>query len=283
MSNDYQDTLEAKNLTRYIQQISKFSPISQAEEQKLGQLIKKGDKEALKELIEANLRFVVSYVKKYRGIGLSLLDLINEGNLGLIEAAKRYDPERNVKFISYAVWWIRQAVMHALTQYSRIYHIPQKLSDQISKMKRRKVLLKKKLGRDPTRMEIAKNMKITPDDVEDLELLSVKNISLSDKYFSEDDVEVGDRIKDSLSPSVEYQIIKNSIQQQIREILKELREKEALVLELRFGVGDDKPRTLQEIGTMLNLTRERIRQIEQRAMRKLARSHRLQQLKGYLN
>ncbi len=233
-------------------------------------------------MIKANLRFVVSYVKKYKGMGLSLPDLINEGNLGLIEAAKRFDPGRNVKFISYAVWWIRQAIIHALTQSSRIYHIPQKLSDQISEMKRITAKLKKELGREPTRDEIAERMGLSREDVEDMELIEEKNVSLSDKYY-DDDIEVGDRIKDTLSPSVEYQIIKNSIQDQIRRLLSELDEKEALVLKLRFGLDYDEPMTLQKIGDRMNLTRERIRQIEKKAMRKLARSHRLQQVRGYLN
>lgn len=278
----YDNSVDSKSLKRYLEEISQFSPISLAEERRLGELIQKGDKNALKKMIEANLRFVVSYVKKYRGIGLSLLDLINEGNLGLIEAAKRYDPKRNVKFISYAVWWIRQAVIHALTQYSRIYHIPQKLSDQISEMKRIKSKLKKELGREPSREETARRMKKTPDYIEDLEILAVRNISLNDKYYN-DEVEVGDKIKDNLSPSVEYSIIKNSIEEQIREILKGLNEKEATVLKLRFGLEDDKSRTLQEIGNVLNLTRERVRQIEKKAMRKLSQSHKLQQLRGYLN
>lgn len=282
MRDDSRDYLDSKNLKLYLDQISRFPILTQIEEKKLGKIIQKGNKEALRKLIEANLRFVVTYVKKYRGMGLSLHDLINEGNLGLIEAAKRFDPNRNVKFISYAVWWIRQAIIHALTQYSRIYHIPQKVSDQISEMKRVAAHLKKELGREPTREEIARRIGITSEDVEDMEILAEKKISLSDKYFDED-VEVGDRIKDTLSPSVEYQIIKNSIQDQIRQLLEKLEEKEALVLKLRFGLDDDIPRTLQEIGDMLNLTRERIRQIEQKAMRKLARSHRLQQLRGYIN
>jgi RNA polymerase primary sigma factor len=213
----------------------------------------------------------------------------------LIEAAKRFDPEKNVKFISYAVWWIRQAIIHALTKYSRIYHIPQKLSDQISEMKRVKARLKTELGREPSREEIAKRMKIPLEDMEDLEILTGKDVSLSEKFY-DDEVEVGDKIKDSLSPSVEYQIVKNSVQENIRDILNELEEKEADVLKLRFGIFDEKlgkkygitekeqnPKTLQEIGNKLNLTRERIRQIEKKAMRKLAHSRKLQQLRGYLN
>jgi RNA polymerase primary sigma factor len=282
MTKGYQDSLESKNLKRYLQRIAKFPLLTPKEEKELGKRTQEGDKEALKKLTESNLRFVVSYVKKYRGMGLSLLDLINEGNLGLIEAAKRFDPKKNVKFISYAVWWIRQAVIHALSKYSRIYHIPQKLSDQISEMKKTRAQIKKDLKRDPTREELAARLKTTVENVEDMEILSGRNISLSDKYYDED-MEVGDRIKDSLTPSVEYQIVKNSIEKQIRNILKELDDKEALVLKLRFGFEDDRAHTLQEIGNRLNLTRERIRQIEKKAMRKLSHSHKLQQLRGYLN
>ncbi len=282
MSMDYRDFFDSRNLKHYLEEIAKFPALTEEDERKIGEKIRRGDQEALQTLIKANLKFVVSYVKKYRGMGLGLLDLINEGNIGLIEAAKRFDPSRNVRFISYAVWWIRQAIIHALTQYSRIFNIPQKLSDQISQMKKKTAELKTELGREPTREEVAKAMKITEVDVEDLELLGERNLSLSDKV-NDDDLEVEDRISDAASPSVEYQIIKASVQHQIREILGELDEKEALVLKLRFGLDDDLPRTLQEIGGQLKLTRERIRQIEQKAMRKLSRSHRLQHLRGYLN
>jgi len=269
MKDDDRGYLDFKNLRTYLGKIAKYPILNQAEEKKLGKQIQRGDKEALRKLIEANLRFVVSYVKKYKGMGMSMFDLINEGNLGLIEAAKRFDPGRNVKFISYAVWWIRQAIIHALTRSSRAYHLPQKLSDKISEMKRKQAQLKKKMG-------------ITVEEVEDLELLDGKDISLSDTYFDEER-EIEEKIEDNLSPSVEYQIIKNSIEEQIRELLQGLDEKEKYVLQLRFGLEDDKPRTLQEIGDKMKLSRERVRQIEQKAMRKLARSHRLQQLRGYLN
>ncbi len=282
MTADFNDTLQSRNLKLYLKQISRFMPLDQEEEKKLGVLIQAGDQEAVKRLIEANLKFVVSYVKKYRGMGLSLPDLINEGNLGLIEAAKRYDPDKNVKFISYAVWWIRQAVFHALTRNSRIYHIPQKISDQVSEMKKVQARLKKQLGRTPTRKEIADEMEISVTDIEDMEILEEKNLSLSDTYH-EDETELGDRLEDHLAEPVEYMIVKNSIQQQIREILGELEDKESLVLKLRFGMDDNRPRTLQEIGDRLSLTRERIRQIEKKAMRKLAQSQTLQQLRGYLN
>ena len=279
----FRDYLESRNLRLYLERIAKFPMLGEAEEKALAERSHQGDEEALGKLIEANLRFVVSYVKKYRGMGLGLLDLIDEGNVGLIEAAKRFDPNRGVRFVSYAVWWIRQAIIHALTLSSRITRIPQKLADQISQMKKKTAELKGDLGRDPTREEIAKIMGLTETDVEDLEILSERSLSLSDRGTNDDELDVEDRISDTHSPSVEYQIIKASVQQQIRETLGELDEKEALVLKLRFGLDDDRPRTLQEIGAQLNLTRERIRQIEQKAMRKLGRSHKLQHLRGYLN
>ena len=278
----YQDFLDSKNLKHYLEEIAKFPAVNEEEEKRLGERIRQGDQEALQSLIKANLKFVVSYVKKYRGMGLSMLDLINEGNVGVIEAAKRFDPTRNVRFISYAVWWIRQAIIHALSQYSHIYNIPQKLSDQISLMKKRKASLKTEFGREPNREEIAKALGISETDVEDLELLEERNVSLSDKCYDED-FEIEDRVSDGEAESVEYQIIKASAQAQIREMLAVLDDKEALVLKLRFGLDDDRPITLQEIGDRLHLTRERIRQIEQKAMRKLGRSKKLQQLRGYLN
>lgn len=279
---DYRDFFDSRNIKHYLEEIAKFPALTEEQEKELGEKIRKGDKDALQSLVQSNLKFVVSYVKKYRGMGLGLLDLIDEGNIGLIEAAKRFDPGRNVRFVSYAVWWIRQAIIHALTLNSRITRIPQKLADQISQMKKKSAELKTELGREPTREEIARVMKLTVTDLEDLEILAERNVSLSDP-INDDEMEVEDRLSDPTSPSVEYQIIKASIQQQIRETLGELDEKEAHVIKLRFGLDDDRPRTLQEIGERLNLTRERIRQIEQKAMRKLGRSHKLQHLRGYLN
>jgi len=279
---DHHDSLDSKNLQVYLDQIAKFPLFSDEQEKALGERILKGDKDALRMLIESNLRFVVSIVKKYRGMGISFMDLINEGNVGLIEAARRFDSKRGVRFISYGVWWIRQSIIHALTHSSRIYNIPQKLSDQISRMKRRKEELKTALGRDPEREETAKSLGISAEEIEDLELLSERNVSLSDRY-GEDDLEVEEKISDEERPSVEDQVILSSIQSQIRELLAGLDEKEALVLKLRFGLDDDRPRTLQEIGEILKVTRERVRQIEQKAKRKLAQSNKLQQLRGYLN
>ncbi len=279
---DYRDFFDSRNIKHYLEEIAKFPALTEEEEKRLGERIRQGDKDALQTLIKSNLKFVVSYVKKYRGMGLGLLDLIDEGNVGLIEAAKRFDPSRGVRFVSYAVWWIRQAIIHALTLSSRITRIPQKLADQMSLMRKKIAELKTELGRDPNREEIAKAMGLSETDIEDLEILGERNLSLSDKTGDEE-TEVEDRLSDTTSPSVEYQIIKAAVQQQIRDVLHELDEKEALVIRLRFGLDDDRPRTLQEIGQQLKLTRERIRQIEQKAMRKLSRSQNLQHLRGYLN
>jgi RNA polymerase primary sigma factor len=268
----YPDASDSKNIKHYLEAIAKFPALSEEEERRLGERIRQGDKDALQALVKSNLKFVVSYVKKYRGMGLGLLDLIDEGNVGLIEGAKRFDPTRGVRFVSYAVWWIRQAIIHALTTYSRITRIPQKLADQISQMKKRTASLKSDLGRDPIREEVARAMGLTESDVEDLEILSERNLSLSDKVDNDDARDVEDRISDTASPSVEY-----------RDSLGELDEKEALVIKLRFGLDDDRPRTLHEIGAQMGLTRERIRQIEQKAMRKLSRSRTLQLLRGYLD
>ena len=279
---DYQDFLESKNLKHYLEEIAKFPLLTEKEEKALARRIPKDDREALQTLVQGNLKFVVSYAKRYSGMGLSLLDLINEGNLGLIDAAKRFDPERGVKFITYAVWWIRQSIIHALTQNSHVTNVPQKLSDEISSMKKKAERLKSTLGREPSREEIAQSMGMSVQDVEDLEILAEKRVSLSDRAH-EGDLSMEEKLSDELAPSVEQQIVKSSVERQVREMIAGLEDKEARVLKLRFGLEGKSPQTLQKIGNTLHLTRERVRQIEQRAIRKLSQSQKLQQLRGYLN
>lgn len=276
------DNLDARNLKLYLEEIAKYPMLTEEEEKSLGEKVRRGDGEALNRLVEANLRFVVSYAKKYRGMGLGLSDLINEGNLGLIEAARRFDPGRNVRFISYAVWWIRQAIIHALSLSSHIYTIPQKISDRISRMKRKRAQLKSELGREPRRDEIAAGMNLSNEEIAELELLEERKISISEKFF-EEDMNIEERLSDPSAPSVEDQLVRSSVDREIRDLLGDLEEKEANVLRLRFGLDDDKPRTLQEIGAAMGLTRERIRQIEQKAMRKLGQSRKIRQLRGHLN
>src|SRR4030043_749286 len=215
----YEDFLDSRNRKLYLSQIARFPVYSEDEEKELGRQAQQGDGEALRKLVEANLRFVVSYVKKYRGMGLNMLDLINEGNLGLIEAAKRFDPGRKVRFISYAVWWVRQAVIHALTQSARICSLPQKLSDQISLMKKKVAQLKAEKGREPSREEIAASMGISEEEVEDLLILAEKDVHLSDRV-ADSDLEVEGKIEDRGTPPVENRSVKNSIQQKSAQILR---------------------------------------------------------------
>jgi RNA polymerase primary sigma factor len=280
---DSRDFIESKNLKHYLEEIAKLPSLREEEEKELaGRIQQGGDPAALRRLVEGNLKFVVSYVKKYAGMGLSLMDLINEGNLGLMEAAKRFDPSRGVKFITYAVWWIHQAVIHALTQNSRIYTLPQKMSDQISRMRKNKEMLKARLDREPTREEVADSLALTVEEVADLEILAEREVSLSDR-LGEDDLTVEERLGDEAEPPLEDKIVRASMESQIHELLEGLEEKEGRVLKLRFGLEGQAPLTLQKIGDALGLTRERVRQIEQKAMRKLAQSQKLRQLRGYLN
>jgi RNA polymerase primary sigma factor len=271
------------SLNAYIREIAKFKPLSAEDEKELGRRIQQGDQEALKRLVECNLRFVVSYAKRYRGLGLSFLDLIHEGSLGLMEAAKRFDPERNVKFISYAVWWVRQAIFHALSEHSRVFRLPQKLSGQVSKVERAREGLALELERPPTTEELARKTELSEEQVENLLLASGDDVSLSTAVGEDGSMEFGDTLEQETIPSVELEMIRTSFEEQIQAMVAELEEKEREVIRMRFGLDGEEPRTLQEIGEALGLSRERIRQIESKAKEKLRRNREAQGLRGYLN
>ena len=226
---------------------------------------------------------MVSYAKRYRGLGLAFLDLIHEGSLGLIEAAKRFDPERNVKFISYAVWWVRQAIFHSLSEHHRIFRLPQKLSGQVSKMGNAREKLAAELERQPTTEELAKQTDMTEEEVEKLLKVSGDDLSLSSAVGEDGSLELGDTLEQDTVPSVELQLMKSSFEEQIHNLVAELDEKERDVLRMRFGLDGEEPKTLQEIGEALGLSRERIRQIESKAKEKLRRSRHAQGLRGALN
>ena len=271
------------SLNAYIREIARFKPLSPDDEKVLGRRIQQGDQKALNSLVEANLRFVVSYAKRFRGMGLAFLDLIHEGNLGLIEAAKRFDPTRNVKFISYAVWWVRQAIFHALSEHARAFRLPQKVSGQLSKVENARDRLSVELERAPTSEELAKEADLTEAEVEDLLRVAGGDVSLSQALSEDGTLELGDTLEqDSIAP-VELDLIRSSFVRQIQAMVEGLDEKEREVLRMRFGLDGEEPRTLQEIGDSLGLSRERIRQIESKAKEKLRRNQQAQSLRGYLN
>ena len=273
----------SESLKKYLKEISRLPRVTAEEERDLGRRIKAGDAQALRRLVEANLRFVVSYAKRYRGCGLSFLDLINEGNIGLIEAAKRFDPDKNVKFITYAVWWVRQAIIHALSESSGAFRLPQKQANLLYRIGKAQSTLRSELKRSPTTQEVADRLKVTREDVENLQQVSDENLSLSSVIDEEHDFHLSDKLEQETIPSADFVLLQNSLRRLLRQALGELDEKEERVLRLRFGLDGAEPRTLKEIGEMLDLSRERIRQIEAQALDKLNRSQRCQQLRGYLN
>ncbi len=276
-------TASSESLKKYLKEISRLPRITAAEERTLGDRIKKGDAAALRKLVESNLRFVVSYAKRYRGCGLSFLDLINEGNIGLIEAAKRFDPGKKVKFITYAVWWVRQAIIHALSDQSGAFRLTQKQANLLYRIGKAQSNLRSKLQRAPTTEEIAKKMDVSVTDVTNLLQVSDENISLSAVIDEEHDFVLSDKLEQETIPPADLILLKNSLRYLLRTALTELDAKEEKVVRLRFGLDGPDPKTLKEIGEMMNLSRERIRQIEAQALEKLHRSHKCQQLRGYLN
>ena len=273
----------SETLKKYLQEISRLQRVTPQEEKDLGRQIQGGDDDALRVLVEANLRFVVSFAKKYRGCGLSFLDLINEGNIGLIEAAKRFDPEKNVKFITYAVWWVRQSIIHALSDQSGAFRLPQKQANLLYRIGKTISKLTIKLQRNPTLEQIAEVMKVSASEVTSLLQVSDDNVSLSTVIDEEHDFHLADKLEQKMMPSADAVLMKSSMKTHLSRALEELDAKEARVIKLRFGLGSAEPKTLKDIGGMMGLSRERIRQIEAQALQKLNRSQKCQQLRGYLN
>ncbi|ANM28845.1 hypothetical protein ABI59_03330 [Acidobacteria bacterium Mor1] len=269
-------------LDRYLREISRLPRVTPEEERELGRRIQNGDKAALEKLVEANLRFVVSYAKRYRGCGLAFLDLINEGNVGLIEAAKRYDPDKKVKFITYAVWWVRQSMIHAISDQSGSFRLPQKQANLLYRIGKAQAQMSIELRRSPTVDEIAGRVKAESEDVSNLLQLARESVSLSDSG-DDSDYNLADKIAQDLIPDADRSLVKAGLGTDIDSALAELNPNQAKVVRLRFGLDGEDPKTLQEVGEILGLSRERIRQIEADALHKLNRSQRSQNLRGYLN
>jgi len=273
----------SETLKKYLQEISKLPRITPDEEKVLGDRIQRGDKAALRKLVEANLRFVVSFAKRYRNCGLSFLDLINEGNIGLIEAAKRFNPKKNVKFITYAVWWVRQAIIHALSDQSGAFRLPQKQANLLYRIGKTISQLTIDLERAPSPDEIAKRLEIPVEEVVALLQVADENVSLSTVIDEEHEFHLSDKLEQDLIPSAEAELMRASLKDHLYSCIGDLDPKEQKVLRLRFGLDESDPKTLKEIGEMMGLSRERIRQIEAQALEKMHRSQKCQQLQGYLN
>ncbi|MBT3207107.1 MAG: sigma-70 family RNA polymerase sigma factor [Bacteroidetes bacterium] len=273
---------DTPSLDKYLQDISKVGLITVEEEVELAKRIRKNDSAALHRLVRANLRFVVSVSKQYQNQGLSLPDLINEGNLGLIKAANRFDETRGFKFISYAVWWIRHSILQALAEQARIVRLPLNKIGSINRINRTLSNLEQKFERDPTHEEIAQELEIAPKSVRDALRISNRHVSMDAPISKEEDANMYDVLlsKDSISP--DKNLLNESLQKEIERAISNLTYREAFVIKAYYGLFGKTSLTLSEIGDELELTRERVRQIKERAIKKLRSTARNKMLKSYL-
>ncbi len=271
------------SLDVYLREISRYPLIPQEEEVRLAQLIRQADEEALDKLVRSNLRFVVSVAKKYQNQGVSLSDLINEGNLGLIRAAHKFDETKGIKFISYAVWWIRQAILQALAEQSRIVRVPLNRAGTLHRITRRSAALQQELGRDPTAAEVAEGMDIDVEEVEKTLAISQNHVSLDAPMAPGEDNRLLDYLADTQNPGPDAETFERALTQSIEEVLASLREREAKILRLYFGLDSPEPMTLEEIGAQLGITRERVRQIKEKALSRLRHVSRAKALESFLS
>ncbi len=273
---------ETASLDKYLQEIGKVDLITADEEVELAQLIKAGDQLALEKLTKANLRFVVSIAKQYQNQGLTLPDLINEGNLGLIKAAQRFDETRGFKFISYAVWWIRQSILQALAEQSRIVRLPLNKIGSINKINKTYAFLEQSHERPPSAEEIAKELDMTINDVKESMKNSGRHVSMDAPLVEGEDSNLYDVLRSGESPNPDRDLLHESLRTEIERALETLTPREADVIRLYFGLGNQHPMTLEEIGETFELTRERVRQIKEKAIRRLKHTSRSKILKTYL-
>ena len=273
---------ESQSLDKYLQDIGKVDLVTPQEEIDLARRIKKGDQKALEKLTTANLRFVVSVAKQYQNQGLSLGDLINEGNLGLIKATKRFDETRGFKFISYAVWWIRQSILQALAEQSRIVRLPLNRVGALNKIGRAFSTLEQEFEREPSASELAEELNLSLFEVSDTLKISGRHLSMDAPFAQGEDNRLLDVIQDQRQPSPDHQLMEESLKVEVRRALNTLSEREAQVIRLSFGLDQEHSLTLEEIGGKFNLTRERIRQIKENAIRRLRHASRSKALRAYL-
>ena len=273
---------ESASLDKYLQEIGREELINAEEEVKLAQKIKAGDQAALERLTRANLRFVVSVAKQYQNQGLSLPDLINEGNLGLIKAAQRFDETRGFKFISYAVWWIRQSILQALAEQSRIVRLPLNQVGSLNKINKAFSKLEQEFEREPSAEELALILDIPEDKVSDTMKVSGRHVSMDAPLIQGEDSSLLDVLVNSDSPRADTSLMNESLQREIERSLATLTERERDVIKLFFGIGMNHGLTLEEIGAKFDLTRERVRQIKEKAIRRLRHTSRSKLLKAYL-
>ena len=273
---------ETASLDKYLQEIGKVDLITADEEVELAQRIKAGDQAALEKLTKANLRFVVSVAKQYQNQGLTLPDLINEGNLGLIKAAQRFDETRGFKFISYAVWWIRQSILQALAEQSRIVRLPLNKIGSINKINKAFAFLEQAHERQPSPEEIAKELDMTVEDVKQSLKNSGRHVSMDAPLIDGEDSNLYDVLRSGESPNPDRELLHESLRTEIERALETLTPREADVIRLYFGLAGQHSMTLEEIGEAFDLTRERVRQIKEKAIRRLKHTSRSRILKTYL-
>ena len=271
-----------RSLSQYLEEIGKFEPLHPSREVELAQAIKKGDRLAMKELVEANLRFVVSVAKDYQGQGLPLTDLINEGHMGLMKAAGRFDETRGFKFISYAVWWIRQSILQALAENSRIVRLPLNRVGTISKITKTAEKLEAEVERSPNEEEIGRNLEMTSEEVIDAMRISRRHHSLNAPFRDGDKNSLIDVIEDDGQIDPDEPLMAESLKDEIRQSLDTLKDREQQVIKMYFGIDRDYALTLNEIGEEFSLTRERVRQIKEKAIRRLRHRSRSKSLRTYL-
>ena len=271
-----------RSLSKYLQEISRYEPLSPDREVELAIRVKEGDRRALKELTEANLRFVVSVAKDYQGQGLPLTDLINEGNLGLIKAAERFDETRGFKFISYAVWWIRQSVLQALAEHSMIVRLPLNRVGTISKINKASERLEQEFERSPRADELAHQLEMKITEINDAQRIARRHHSLDTPFSDDEKNSLLDVIADSNTEDPDLELHMNSLEKEVKDALDTLKDREKDVIKMYFGIDREYALTLNEIGEEFGLTRERVRQIKEKAIRRLRHRSRSKKLRTYL-